>query len=140
MSKIQIICSSPGMRRHGIVHPSSAIYEAGRWTEDQIEAFKADPAFTVLKVAEAGVQVEGADIEAAVAARVKIAVDDLQARFDKAVEDKVAEKLDEATDKAVKEYQGKLLDLQAELGAANKEITKLSAELKASAAKAGAKK
>lgn len=129
MSKIQIICSSPGMRRHGLVHPASAIYDAGRWTEAEIEAFKADPAFTVLKVGNGGVQLETGDIEAAVAARVKIAAEELQASFSKAVDDKVAEKLDEAKAEAVKEYQDKVLDLQAQLGTANDKVTELTAAL-----------
>jgi hypothetical protein len=119
MSKIQIICSSPGMRRHGVKHPASAIYDAGHWTDDQLKAFDADPAFTVLKVAEGGVQIEGGDIEAAVAARVTIAAEELQAKFNKAVEDKVAEKIADAKAEAVK-------DLQTQLSAANGKVEELT--------------
>ena len=129
MSKIQIICSSPGMRRHGVQHPASAIYDAGRWTETEIEAFKADPAFTVLKVGNGGVQLETGDIEEAVAARVKIAAEELQVSFNKAVDDKLAEKLDEAKAEAAKEHQDKVLDLQAQLGTANDKVAELTAAL-----------
>ena len=91
--KIQIICSSPGMRRHGVEHPASRIYDADQWTKDQIAAFQADPAFTVVVgVADGGVQLQGADIEAAVVARVEAVKLEMQASFVAAVADAVAER------------------------------------------------
>lgn len=140
MSKIQIICSSPGMRRHGIEHPASAIYSEDRWTEKQLEAFRADPAFTVLKVANGGVLAEGGDIEAAVSARVNIAVEELQAKFAKAVSDQVAEKLDEAVTKALKEPQEQISALRKELEAANGKVAELTAAAEEAKAKTTPKK
>ena len=46
--KITIICRNPGMRRAGIKHPASATYPAGRWSEEQIKAFRDDPSFEVI--------------------------------------------------------------------------------------------
>lgn len=147
MSKIQIICSSPGMLRNGVAHPPSAIYEMSAWTDKQLQAFEDDPAFTVLPVADdGGVIVGGADIEAAVAARVKIASDALQVTFNKAVQDAVAEKLDDAKAEVAKECQGQLDALKTrfdEVTKANGELTasvsKLTAELEEAKAKAKAK-
>ena len=144
MSKIQIICSSPGMRRHGMVHPASSIYEDGVFSEKQLDAFRADPAFTVLKVAEGGVQVEGGDIEAAVAARVGVVEANLEAEFEAAkaklqadfartVKDAVAEKIDAARAEAVK-------GVQTQLAEANGKITVLTAALEEAKTKGAPKK
>lgn len=150
-SKIQIICTKPGMRRNGIEHPASTIYDKDRWTEDELKAFAADPSFIVQPVAAGGVQVESEDIEAAVAARVEVAKAALQADFDAAreklqadfartVKEAVDEKLDAAKAEAVKEHQGKILDLQAQLGAANGKVTDLTAALDEAKAKTAQKK
>lgn len=96
MSKIQIICSIPGIRRNGIEHPAQAIYEPGRWTENEIKAFEADPAFIVQEVHGKAAEVSSADIENALAARVEIERQKLQASFNQAVADAVAEKLADA--------------------------------------------
>ena len=85
-SKIQIICTKPGMRRNGIEHPASAIYAANHWSEDELKAFAADPSFIVQPVSSGGVLVESVDIEAAVVARVEVAKAALQADFDAAKE------------------------------------------------------
>ncbi len=94
MSKIQIICSKPGIRRNGIEHPAQAIYEPGRWTDKELDAFRADPAFIVQEAA--GGAVSSDDILAVVAARVEIERRKLQDSFNKAVADDVAEKLADA--------------------------------------------
>ncbi len=96
MSKIQIICSKPGIRRNGVEHPAQALYEPGRWTDTELEAFRADPAFIVQKVAGSTVAVSSADIEQAVNARVEIERQKLQLSFNQAVSDAVAEKLADA--------------------------------------------
>lgn len=93
MSKIQIICSKPGIRRNGVEHPAQAVYDAGRWTEEQLAAFRADPAFIVQEVAGKAVEVSSADIEQAVKDRVEIERKKLEDSFNKAVADAVAEKL-----------------------------------------------
>lgn len=91
MSKIQIICSKPGIRRNGVEHPAQAVYDAGHWTEEQLSAFRADPAFIVQEAA--GSAVSSDDILAAVDARVEIERQKLQDSFNQAVADAVAEKL-----------------------------------------------
>jgi len=150
-SKIQIICTKPGMRRNGIEHPASAIYAANHWSEDELKAFVADPSFMVQPVASDGVQVESEDIEAAVVARVEVAKAALQADFDAAkeklqadfartVKEAVDEKLDAAKAEAVKEHQGKILDLQQQLGAANLKITEQVAALEEAKSKTAPKK
>lgn len=93
MSKIQIICSKPGIRRNGIEHPAQAVYDAGHWTEKELAAFRADPAFIVQEVAGKAVEVSSAAIEQAVNARVEIERQKLQDSFNKTVADAVAEKL-----------------------------------------------
>ncbi len=93
MTKIQIICSKPGIRRNGAEHPAQAIYDAGHWTEKQLDAFRADPAFIVQEVTGKAVEVSSADIEQAVNARVQIERQKLQDSFSQAVADAVAEKL-----------------------------------------------
>ena len=132
MSKIQIICSSPGIRRNGIEHPASAIYDADRWSDKQLKAFRDDPAFIVQEVAEGGVQLSGADVDASIAAKVKEQVEKisqgLQAAFETTVSEKVAEKLADVTADRDKE----ITDLKAELAAAQTKV----AELEASAASA----
>lgn len=95
MTKIQIICSKPGIRRNGAEHPAQAIYDAGHWTEKQLDAFRADPAFIVQEVTGKAVEVSSADIEQAVNARVQIERQKLQDSFNQAVADAVSEKLAE---------------------------------------------
>lgn len=91
MSKIQIICSIPGLRRNGAVHPAQAVYDAGHWSEKQLEVFRADPAFIVLDAA--GSAAVSAEINATVTALVEIERQKLQDSFNQAVADAVAEKL-----------------------------------------------
>lgn len=135
MPKIQIICSSPGIRRNGIVHPASATYDEGHWTEKQLEAFRADPAFIVQEVVEGSVKLSGKDVDATIAAKVKEQVEKislgLQATFETTVSERVAEKLTEATAERDKE----ITDLKAELAAAQTKVTELE-----NAAKAAPKK
>lgn len=114
MAKIQIICSSPGMRRMGKVHPATAIYEADYWSDKEIAAFKADPAFTLREVSEVeNVQTDD-DFEIRVAneveARLTAKADELQRAFDQAVTDKAQERVDE--------LEAKVADLTAQLEAA----------------------
>jgi len=139
--KIQIICTSPGMRRNGIAHPASAFYEPGRWTETELDAFRSDPSFVVR---EADGTVESTLTEADFALKVDaevnrlltIKVGELQATFSQAVQNAVDEKTAElkaAHDNAM-DASGKRLD------AANQKITDLEqqlAEAKKPAAKQG---
>ncbi len=149
-SKIQIICTKPGMRRNGIEHPASAIYAEDRWTEDELKAFVADPSFIVQPVAAGGVQVESEDIEAAVAARVEVAKAALQADFDAAkeklqadfartVKDAVDEKLDAAKAEAVKDVQAQLSTAEGKVAELTNAATQLSAALEEAKAKGGQK-
>lgn len=119
MSKIQIICSKPGIRRNGIEHPAQAVYDAGHWTEEQLAAFRADPAFIVQEAA--GSAVSSDDILAAVNARVEIERRKLQDSFNRAVADAVAEKL--ADTKA--EHDNAIDALGKKLQAAEVEIAAL---------------
>ncbi|OVE88000.1 hypothetical protein B7W89_18945 [Agrobacterium tumefaciens] len=121
MSKIQIICSKPGIRRNGVEHPAQALYEPGRWTDTELDAFRADPAFIVQEVSGKAVEVSSADIETAVAARVEIERQKLQDSFNRTVADAVAEKL--ADTKA--EHDNTIDTLGKKLQAAQAEIATL---------------
>lgn len=114
MSKIQIICSKPGIRRNGVEHPAQAVYDAGRWTEKELEAFRADPAFIVLEAADS----TSASDDIKLAALVEIERKKLEASFNKAVADAVAEKLADAKanhDNAMDELGKKLLAAENEI-------------------------
>ena len=120
MSKIQIICSIPGLRRNGVVHPAQETYEPGHWTEDQLKAFEADPAFIVQEVHGKAAEVSSADIEQAVKARVEIERKKLEDKFNQAVADAVADKLADtkaAHDNAIDELGKKLLAAETEIAA-----------------------
>lgn len=116
MAKIQIICSSPGMRRMGKVHPATAIYSADVWTDKQLDAFRADPAFTIREVSETENVRTDDDFEIRVAneveARLQEKADELQRAFDQAVTEKAQERVDE--------LEAKVTDLTAKLEAAAK--------------------
>ena len=127
MSKIQIICSIPGLRRNGVAHPAQKTYEPGHWTEDQLEAFKADPAFFVQELADNAVEVSSADIENAVITRVEIERRKLEDSFNKAVADAVAEKIAEtkaAHDNAIDALGKKLEASQVRVGDLEAHIAK----------------
>jgi len=120
MSKIQIICSIPGLRRNGVVHPAQETYEPGHWTEDQLKSFQADPAFIVQEVHGKAAEVSSADIEQAVKARVEIERKKLEDKFNQAVADAVADKLADtkaAHDNAIDELGKKLLAAETEIAA-----------------------
>lgn len=136
--KIQIICSSPGIRRNGIAHPASAFYDEDHWSEKELAAFDADPAFTVRSVDDAMENVKSDTdfalaVDAEVDKRVKAKAVELQASFNQAVEDAVTEKT--ATIKA--EADKAIDDLGMQLKAATDKIAELekSAEKKATTAK-----
>lgn len=116
MAKIQIICSSPGMRRMGKVHPATAIYPADAWTDKQLDAFRADPAFTIREVSETENVRTDDDFEIRVAneveARLQEKADELQRAFDQAVTEKAQERVDE--------LEAKVTDLTTKLEAAAK--------------------
>ncbi|ANM05234.1 hypothetical protein AMC78_CH03165 [Rhizobium phaseoli] len=136
--KIQIICSSPGMWRNGIQHTASEFYPADRWSEKELERFRADPAFTVREVDETAENtMTETDFQLRVNAEVVRQVDaikaSLQASFadavKSAVEDKTAElkaEQDNAMDKAGKDLAaandkvGKLEKLLSDAKKANK--------------------
>lgn len=117
MSKIQIICSKPGIRRNGVEHPAQAVYDAGRWTDKELEAFRADPAFIVLEAADS----TSASDDIKLAVLVEIERKKLEAGFNKAVADAVAEKL--ADTKA--EHDNAIDALGKKLEAAEAEIATL---------------
>lgn len=137
MTKVQIICSSPGMRRNGIVHPASEFYPVDRWSETELERFRADPAFTVREVDETAENtMTDADFQLRVDTEVKRQVDalkdSLQAGFANDVKDAVAEKTAElkanhdnamdALGKQLKTANEAAEDLQAKLAAAPKPV------------------
>ncbi|SOC83116.1 hypothetical protein SAMN05421890_1561 [Ensifer adhaerens] len=128
VQKIQIICSSPGMRRNGVTHPASAFYDEGHWTEKQMEAFKADPAFTIREVTDGDTGTTEADFELRVKSEVeRLSAEKanlLQAAFDQAVSDKVAEQL--ALIKT--DYEQQISDLTKQLGTANDALAKVTVE------------
>lgn len=118
--KIQIICTTPGMRRNGVKHPATAFYKEGHWTEEQLAAFKADPAFTVREVGE-GENVQTEDdfqqrVNDAVQVLFEEKVAELQAAFDQAVAEKAKEKIDELQ----AEHDKVVVDLNVKLDAATK--------------------
>lgn len=122
MSQIQIICTSPGMRRQGIVHTASAIYEEGHWTETQLQAFKDDPCFIVQPVGAGGVQLSGDDFDTAVAAKVSEQLatlqDALQVTFDTAVAEKARERIEKLR-----------IDHSVEVDALKADIAELTAKI-----------
>ena len=97
--KIQIVCTNPGMRRNGIEHQKLATYALDRWTEGQLDAFRADPAFVVQEIDGDAVS-KAADFDLAVATEVAKQVEAkstaLQASFDDALKAALAEKVAEA--------------------------------------------
>lgn len=128
MSKIQIICSSPGIRRNGVVHAATAIYEAGRWTEKELQAFRDDPAFLVQDVGQGGVQLSGDDFEAAVAERVTEQVTKLQDALQVTFEAAVTEKAKERVERLQTEHAAAVATLDKQIG----DLTsKLAAAVKA---------
>jgi hypothetical protein len=110
---IQIICTSPGMRRNGMRHPASAFYPADRWSEEQLAAFDRDPNFFVRPVDEAeNVQTE-TDFEMRVAAEVEKRVAEKENALALVFEGAVARKAEEK----IEELQVKIGDLEAQLKA-----------------------
>lgn len=95
--KIQIICTKPGMRRRGVEHPLNATYDPDKWTAEDLDAFRADPAFVVQEIDDAAVVTKGDEFEKAVTAKVEERMtaisDQLQGSFAKAVEDAAAERV-----------------------------------------------
>lgn len=112
-AKVQIICTKPGMRRNGMAHPASEIYPAGRWSDEDLEAFRADPAFLVREIAD-GESTQTADdfdlrVENEVQRRLEAKQIELQAGFEEAVKTAAEERIQAA--------EGKVADLQAKLDA-----------------------
>ena len=133
--KIQIICSSPGMRRNGIAHPASAFYDADEWTKEELAAFQSDPAFVVREAVEATESTTTEidfqlKVNAEVERLVALKADELQKGFDQAVQEAVADKVsalksehDNALDEAGKQLKAandKAADLEKQLGEAAK--------------------
>lgn len=140
--KIQIICTSPGMRRNGISHTATAFYDEGHWTPEQIVSFRADPNFTVREVDDAENTQTADDFEARVnaevEARLQAKADELSKAFDKAVSDAVAERTSalkaehdnaiDAAGKALKAEQDKVSELEAKITALEKAAEKQAAK------------
>lgn len=136
--KLQIICSSPGIRRNGIAHPASAFYDEGRWSASELKAFEADPAFTVRTVDDAMENVKTDTdfkllVDAEVVRQMTAKASELQVSFNQAVEEAVTEKtaaIKAEADKAIE-------DLGKQLQAAKDQIAELEkpAEKKTATAK-----
>ena len=154
MTKIQIICSSPGMRRNGIPHAASAFYENGHWTEEQLDAFRADPAFVVREADEATENTQtDADfklkVDAEVSRQIELRSSELGKTFKKAVDDAVDAKVAklkgehetalEAAGKKLAAAETSVTDLQAKLAIAQTANADLQGKLDA-AEKASTKK
>ncbi|NLS00185.1 hypothetical protein HGP17_25450 [Rhizobium sp. P38BS-XIX] len=133
MPKIQIICTQPGIRRNGVTHPATAIYDDGHWTEQQLKAFREDKAFIVQQVTGDGLKASNEAIAAEVARLVALKADELQAGFNTAVANAVAEKL--ATITAASDNT--IDDLGKKLDAANGTIADLQKQLEAATAAQG---
>jgi hypothetical protein len=109
--KIQIICTSPGMRRNGVAHPASALYAPDHWSKAALAAFQADPNFLVREVSGAESVTTETDIElrieTEVEKRLKDKADALQTSFETAVTEKAKERV-EALETTVSELTAKL--------------------------------
>ncbi|MBB3947220.1 hypothetical protein GGQ73_003186 [Rhizobium skierniewicense] len=127
MSQIQIICSKPGIRRNGIENPASAIYPADRWTPEQLQAFKADPAFIVQEVGSGGVKLTGVDFDTAVAAEVQKQVEGITSALQTSFNAKVAEAATERVANLQADHDNALDALGKKLEAAEAEILILKA-------------
>lgn len=105
-TKIQIICTKPGMRRRGVEHPLNATYDPDKWTAEDLDAFRADPAFIVQEIDDAAVVTKGDEFEKAVTAKVeermKVITGQLQGSYQKAVDDAVAERTKLLSDQVAK--------------------------------------
>lgn len=116
--KIQIICTKPGMRRNGIEHPQSAIYEPGRWTESELTAFRSDPSFIIQEIEGDGSLTRGPEFDLAVEEAVTKLLDErvaqMQASFAQAVQDAAAEKVREKAEQLQSEHKAELAALKAE--------------------------
>lgn len=139
--KLQIICSSPGIRRNGIAHPASAFYDETRWSETELKAFEADPAFTVRTVDDAMENVKTDTdfkllVDAEVTRQMTAKAAELQANFDQVVKEAVEEKtaaIKTEADKAVEEIGKELKAATDKL--AVQATAAASADKKATAAK-----
>ncbi|MHC2481336.1 hypothetical protein [Rhizobium leguminosarum] len=153
--KIQIICSSPGMRRNGIAHAASEFYDDGHWTEDQLDAFRADPAFVVREVDDAVENVNTATdfqlkVDAEVKRQVELAGEKLANGFKQAVDEAVIEKTAklkgeqetalDAIGKKLATAEASVTDLQTRLTAAEATSAELQKKLDAASEKASTKK
>ncbi len=143
MSKVQIICTQPGIRRNGVQHSASAIYEQGHWTTDQLKAFRADPAFIVQDVAGDGIRLSDAEISDEVQRLVTLKSAELQARFNDAVSKAAAEKLATAqaeADNAIDALGKKLTAAEATIADLQKQLETATASQGDGAGKGAAKK
>ena len=122
MPKIQIVCTNPGMRRLGVVHPAVKTYDDGEWTAEQLDVLRADPAFVVSEVAKNGAVTRGPEFDAAVFDEVKKQLagkaDEMAKAFDTAVRNAAADKVTAA--------EAKTAELQKALDAANAQIVSLT--------------
>jgi hypothetical protein len=129
--KIQIVCTSPGMRRNGVEHPASAFYDEGHWTKEQLAAFRADPAFTVREVSDDENTQTDADFDLRVHNEVQRLLneraDALQASFEGAVAEKAKERVEKLQAEHAAEvtaFKTEIADLKAKLEAATKATAK----------------
>ncbi len=138
MTKIQIICTSPGMRRNGIAHPASAFYDEDKWTPKQMKAFDADPAFTVREIDETAESVfTDTDfqlaVETEVQKRVMEQVSSLRASFKINVDEVVEEKMSALRS----EHDSAIDGLGKQLTAATERATALQAQIDAASTSTG---
>ncbi len=120
MSKVQIICSVPGLIRNGVPHSTSEIYEEDHWTVGQLARFMSDPAFTVRTIDDEEAA-RGSAFDDAVAAevnkRVSAKVEEIQQTFQNAVNAASRELVDEIGLK-LKDAQAKITELEDQLSTA----------------------
>lgn len=126
--KIMITCIRPGMFRNGIQHPANAIYDEDRWSAAEIESFKADPAFSVVDVAENKVTEE-------VAFRLMTSHADelaaLEARYDQSIDE--AGKAIVAAEDRINELLDQLQNEKKRAETAEAEVARLTAVINTAA-------
>ncbi len=130
MSKVQIICSRPGMLRNGMTHQASAFYPDNHWTPAQIDAFRADPAFTVREVDETAENVlTEDDFQIAVDAEVKRRLAELKAELEAGFHVTLADAVKEKLTENQAEYDARIDSLGQELLLANEKAAKFQTQI-----------
>lgn len=124
MSKkyIQIVCTVPGLRRNGVSHARVANYSVGDWTKEQLDAFKADPAFIVTE--------HDGDLSTAQNSAIEQALQAQAAASNAAMAEAEAKLLESQT--VIGGLEKERDDLKAALASSEAEVTRLKSEKPAS--------